>query len=213
METNTYQDIINYEPQLLKAIHDDEISKIISDSIYAPIITILRKGPMTVKEIEEAYNRVADAPKSDKTIYRYLKELEKAELVVPAGQRVVLGKTATETLFSRTARAFYIQMNIIDFWLTENGKNLAHAIGKLLTPLFDNVEPDPLKLQSFFHRLLVENMNYVENLTERVDADVWKLMNNLDWRKFTNFFDLGGLLAVFIKKPEFLAELKQIFSK
>ena len=83
------------------------------------------------------------------------------------------------------------QVNIIDFWLTDNGKNLAHAIGKLLSPLFGNVEPNPQKLQDFFYRLFVENMNCVERLTEKLDVDVWNLKNNLDWKKFMNFFDLG----------------------
>jgi predicted transcriptional regulator len=209
------QDIISFTPSLMKAIHEEDISRMISNPTYFPIIKVLRKGPMTVKEIEKAYNKEAEVAKSDKTIYRYLKELEKANLVKPAGQRVILGKTATETLFTRTARAFYVQMNVADFWLTDQGYNLTEAIGRMLSPLFDGSKTDFKKLQQFFYKLSTEQMVEVEKLISNLEpdneGDVWELMQDLVWQKFTTFFDLGGLLAVLIKNPKFMEELKQIF--
>ena len=208
------QDIITFTPLLMKAIHEEDISRMISNPTYFPIIKVLRKGPMTVKEIEKAYNKEADATKSDKTIYRYLKELEKANLVKPAGQRVILGKTATETLFSRTARAFYVQMNVADFWLTDQGYNLAEAIGRMLSLLFENSKTDFKKLQQFFYKMSTEQMIQVEKLISNLEPDneggVWELMQDLVWQKFTTFFDLGGMLAVLINNPGLIDELKLI---
>ena len=81
---------------------------------------------MTVRDLEKAYKEAAEKtesfePKSDKTIYQYLKILEQADLIKPAGQRMNIGKTVTETLFSRTASVFLILGEEPEWWKSKEG--------------------------------------------------------------------------------------------
>ncbi|MCK4972602.1 MAG: hypothetical protein KAS52_04720 [Candidatus Heimdallarchaeota archaeon] len=115
----------------VRVIRDPKLVKIFYDESYGPIFWVLRSGPMTVKDIEHKYNKVVKSKglerglgkkdlekleRSDKSIYRYIKELTKAGLVAPAGHRVVLGKTATEILYVRTAKIFYLKNLEDDNW-------------------------------------------------------------------------------------------------
>ena len=97
------------KPSFLKIIRSEKTIGILKDQNHYPILKILKKAPdgKTVKELEEAYEKETGKKKSNKTIYRYLKTLEEAELVISAGQLVVSGKTATETIYARSAIAFF----------------------------------------------------------------------------------------------------------
>ncbi|MFX0094394.1 MAG: hypothetical protein ACFFBD_21840 [Candidatus Hodarchaeota archaeon] len=99
-------DILNYIPDLLKEI-DNTKMKILGDSKYAPLTLALKKGPMTIKQLNKSYAEITGATKSEKTLYRYLKTLIDNELVVSAGQRVVVGRRVNETLYALAARIFY----------------------------------------------------------------------------------------------------------
>ena len=105
---------MTFQPEIVKIVCEEDKLALLKDPKYVPIIKMLRKRPMTVKEIEAEYNQGFEDEsdkKSDKTLYRYLKELENAALVIPTGQRVVIGRTATETLYGRTAKIFYLGQN------------------------------------------------------------------------------------------------------
>ena len=120
-----HQDILDdeFKQKDVWVIEDRDLLEFFEDSSYNPVLTALRKGPMTVKEITEKYNEIVkkkaiklDIPKdafekmkrSEKTIYRYIKDLTERELVVVAGQRLIIGKTATENLYCRAAKVFLL---------------------------------------------------------------------------------------------------------
>ena len=126
-QNKKYQDIIDYKPAILKVLKDEKSLKLLENPNCEMMIPILRKGPMTVQEITKAFNEIADnsssiETKSAKSIYRYLKALEEVGVVATAGQRLVMGKTATEKLYTRTARVFELRLKYID-WMGEEGKN------------------------------------------------------------------------------------------
>ncbi|MHA1954105.1 MAG: hypothetical protein ACW96U_09205 [Candidatus Heimdallarchaeaceae archaeon] len=121
------QDIITFEMETVKIVTDPKAVETLYNPLYGPIIVALREGPLTVKELDERYEKylkkiiekkgikdpkkikeeLAKKKRSDKSLYRYLKILEEHGLVAQAGKRVEMGKVTTETLFSRTARLFY----------------------------------------------------------------------------------------------------------
>lgn len=211
METEEYQDIIKHEPKIMIAIEDDEVAKYVRDPLYFPIIKALRKGPMTVKEIEKEYNILARNPKSDKTIYRYVKTLEDVGLITVAGQRVVMGKTATETLFARTAYGFYVRNDQADYWYTDNGKNLAEAIGTMWSPLFEDKKLNVGKLQDYFYTLSLNRMNLLKELLEKMELDVFTKIADLDWRKIALFYNTGGLIGVLIEDPSQIDKIRECY--
>ena len=120
------QDFITYEEKAIELIGDKEAWVIMEDPRYELILVALRKGPMTVKDLEIEYNKlvlknietlslqpkdkkelIEKTKRKGKTLYKYLTLLENTGLIVQAGKRIKMGQTATETLYGRTAKLFY----------------------------------------------------------------------------------------------------------
>ncbi|MHA1667560.1 MAG: hypothetical protein ACTSX6_12015 [Candidatus Heimdallarchaeaceae archaeon] len=152
MDKKESQDIINYEQETVKVIKDPELMKFFYNG-HAPVLFALREGPLTVKEIEQAYNsyikievekdsslsreekekKIVEKQRSEKSIYRYLTELHEAGLVVKAGQRVVTGKTATETLYWRTARIFLLEDTKEGWWKCAESRAILDRLSRLIS--------------------------------------------------------------------------------
>lgn len=213
----SYQDVLSFKPAAMKIIRDVKTAKILRDPIYFPVVKALRKGPMTVRELEAAYNVLAAdsgtcEPKSDKTIYRYLKVLEDAELVVPAGQRVVLGKTATETLFARVARAFLIQAPETKGEGKEKGKRMVLRISKLLGVVYGNREPDLECCEKFFDEVEKESKALAEHLLAAADEETLELATSGEWEEIDEILGMVTIFGLLLKRPELLEELKRCFA-
>jgi hypothetical protein len=211
-------DVITYKPGAVKIVRDVEIAKTLHDPLYFPIIKALRKGPMTVRELEEAYKVFAEdsgtqEPKSDKTIYRYLKVLQDADLVVPAGQRVVIGKTATETLFARTARAFLVRAGEEKPEDKEKGRRMTERISKLLGRVYDNREPDPACCEKFFNKVEEDAKALQEQLLSSADEEALELATTGDWEEIDEVLTMVTIFGLFLKRPAMLEELTRCFAK
>lgn len=213
-----YKDIINFKPVLIKRIQDPEVARALK---YAPnyylITKILRKGPMTVKELEKAYNKEAATsesyePKSDKTIYRYLKTLGNADLVVPAGQRVVFGKTATETLFSRTARVFFIQEEEgPDWWISEKGRRLAKRIATLLGQFYKNGEPSIDCLQKLIIHFEKSQESELNKILTKMDESTLELVIGGEWEETDKILHYVKYFGMFLDQPDLPKRLRDCF--
>jgi len=213
-----YQDVLSFKPTPMKIVRDVKTAKILKDPLYFPIIKALRKGPMTVRELEAAYNVLAadsgtHEPKSDKTIYRYLKVLEDAQLVVPAGQRVVMGKTATETLFARVARAFLIQAPETKPADKEKGRRMVQRIGKLLGVVYGNREPDLACCEKFFDEVEKESKALSEQLLASADEETLELATSGEWEEIDEILGMVTIFGLLLKRPELLGELDRCFAK
>ena len=210
-KVDNIKDLIDYKPELMKVIRDEEVAKMIMDDLYFPILKVLRNGPMTVKEIEEEYNKIAKTPKSDKTIYRYLKNLQDVDLIRPAGQRVIMGKTATETLFSRTAYAFYLRNDQAEFWKTEEGRKLAEALVEALNPLVEGKSMNINKLLDFLENLSINRIDQLKEILENANDSLLEGISGYDWQRFTLFYNLGGLFALLLSDENLVSDLKDCF--
>jgi len=121
-----HQDFITYKEKAIVLLDDENAWNFMVDSRYEPILVALRKGPLTVRDLEIEYNKlvlinieklslqpkdkkelIGKTKRKGKTLYKYLTLLENAGLVVQAGKRIKMGQTASETLYGRTAKLFY----------------------------------------------------------------------------------------------------------
>ncbi len=121
-----YRDFVTTEEKAFEILSDKKTWEIIEDPRYEPILIALRKGPMSVKELEREYNLIIakkiekmpledeekkeireKAERKGKTLYKYLDILIKLGLVVHAGKRVKMGQTASETLYGRIAKVYF----------------------------------------------------------------------------------------------------------
>jgi DNA-binding transcriptional ArsR family regulator len=211
-----HQDVLTYRPVLIKFLRDEEAVRMLKDANYYPIIKILRKGPMTVRELEEAYSKEAAKsescePKSDKTIYRYLKALEKAGLVVPAGQRVVMGKTATETLFSRTAHVFNFHGKEPVWWKSEKGEQSVRWISILLGRFYNNREPSIKCLQNFIIQFETAKEVEFKKLLATADKKILEHITAGEWYEMKETLDYIEHLNLLLSQPDLLERLRSCF--
>lgn len=211
-----HQDVLTYEPVLIKFLRDEEAVKMLKDANYYPIIKILRKGPMTVRELEKAYGKEAAKsesckPKSEKTIYRYLKALEKADIVVPAGQRVVMGKTATETLFSRTARVFDFHGKEPAWWKSEKGEQSARWISILLGRFYNNRELSIECIQNFIIQFETAKEVEFKKLLATADEEILEHITAGEWYEMKETLYYIEHLNLLLGQPDLLERLRSCF--
>ena len=178
-----HKDIMDdeFEQKDVWVVEDKELIKIFQDPVYFPVISALREGPMTVKQITEKYNKIVrkkaikmDIPKdafekmkrSEKTIYRYIKELSELGIVTNSGQRLVLGKTATENLFSRVAKVFLMCTKENDWWEEDEGEIIIQRAARIIQAVEGIQEID----LNCFSKRMKELLDFGENyLFEALD--------------------------------------------
>lgn len=117
--------MITYEEEAVMLLEDKESWEILEDPRYEAIFIVLRKGPMTVRDLEGEYNlfvankidKMLLEPKEKmelkektkrkgKTLYKYLVILENKGLIKQVGKRVKMGQTASETIYGRSAKLY-----------------------------------------------------------------------------------------------------------
>ena len=151
-----YHDSIIYEEEAIKILKDAKYWELLNDAKYSPIFIALRKGPLTIKELETEYNSfvkedidkmdLEDSEKKelqekmfrkDKTLYKYVSKLRKSGLIVEAGKRFKVGQTAAETLFGRAAKLYLIDdKSERTFSMSEDKKYLSF-FAKLISIITD----------------------------------------------------------------------------
>ncbi|MHA2244221.1 MAG: hypothetical protein ACXADY_04590 [Candidatus Hodarchaeales archaeon] len=210
-----YQDIINYKPEVLKVINDQEDLKILSDNNYEKIMGILRKKPMTVQEITEAFNKLAETcplteSKTNKSIYRYLKILKERKMLATAGQRVVIGKIATEKLYTPTARIF--QRKDID-WMSERGEQWAKRFILLMGYMTDSRDREPSIrcIQEFFEKRSMAKIEAFERLAKTASNKTLELINEGEWEELVEFIDWVYIFGSLMNQPDLLKQLGDCF--
>lgn len=208
-KTQDHQDIVTYQPVILKVLSDKKALKLLDDPSYYALISFLRPGPMTVEDIEKAYQETEN-PKSDKTIYRYLKNLEKVGIVVPGGQRVIMGQTATQKLFMRTA--FIFERKDME-WMSEKGDEWAQRFGLLASYMLSNnsLNPSTKCIQEFFKRWDDAKTIALEKMGKEPPEAISKLIIADDWRELQEFLDLVYIFGTLMNQPDLLDQLRRCF--
>ncbi|MFX0204575.1 MAG: winged helix-turn-helix domain-containing protein [Candidatus Hodarchaeota archaeon] len=206
-----YQDVVEYKPALLKVINDEKTLRALTDPNYEKIISILRKKPKTVQEITADFNKKAEKchltePRTNKTIYRYLKTLEELELVIPAGQRVVVGKTASENLYMRTARIF--QREDID-WMSEKGYDWAQRFATILGYMLGtSIQEASIEcIQKYFKNWNETKLKILEEFAKTASDDIFELITEGEWEELIHFIDWVYIFGTLIEEPKLLEKL------
>lgn len=146
MSNDEFWDVISYEQCLFKVLRDEKTLKAFGNKNLAYVLKFLRdyQRPMTVKELEDAFKKEArisgneTLAKSDKTIYRYLGQLEKASLVVQAGMRMHPDKTKSQTLYGLPAKLFLPDYSATESVISPKTKDEESRITKGVEALVRN---------------------------------------------------------------------------
>ena len=81
------QDIISYEQETIK-IMTDEMMEVYEDKNLMNVIKFLRAGPRTINDLIKDFDEIGES-KSDKSIYRYIKQLIESNIVAKAGPKII----------------------------------------------------------------------------------------------------------------------------
>ena len=211
-----YEDFITVEQENIRVIFEPDIMDFLRDKNYSPVITAFLRGPLTVKQLVEKYEEITGDKKSDKTMYRYLKEFEKRDLIIPVGQRVTRGKKATETLYGRTAKVFYFYQSELDYWNSDETKEESEILLKTLSDLLSKSLDVPKPNTDCLRRIMIKNDVFIPTNIDRI-MGIYIEESGKETHEFSvpevfrliNF--LRSVLPLIIGKEFFEEELKECF--
>lgn len=223
-----YQDVITYKEEAVKII-DEEDWSVFEDSRYTPIILALRKGPMTVKELEDKYNKIIEQQiekmsldneerkelnekmtRKGKTLYKYLDILMKNGLIIEAGKRVKSGQTATETLYGRTAKLFVLarkSKNKKSF----KSKEALDVVGSILCKENNKENIDINCLKNVIFKILESNHQAIVNYFSKYSQELSEVSPKISFEELNEIAWIFEIFHLISTSEEFKEELQKCF--
>ena len=197
------QDVITYNQKIVFRIRDKEVAKYFYDKDYELLLRILRTGPKTIKEIEEAY-RAEGNEKSDKTLYRYIRTLEEVGLAVEAGKRIYTDeehRNKSVSIFMRTAKVFFDESKVDEHDKSKKASADEYKAYKSLLDLLDEEKTFTVEcLQEILHKVKKEGEDLAIELIQKADDDVFNLLLKHDFTDINTFIlNLAWLIMVYKK--------------
>ncbi|MHA2363464.1 MAG: hypothetical protein ACXAC7_05875 [Candidatus Hodarchaeales archaeon] len=178
-----------------------------------------------VQEVEQVKK------KSENTIYRYVKDLIDAGLVVEVGRRIFPNQSFTKILYARTAKIFSPENFLIEFWDTDQSHIVAKTVGLMLNHHFENKNPSAPDLAEFFKSFEKFTTNSRDKLLQEIakstelvssgdnkresSQEIINSINNLDCKESSYFYtNLGEIIWLFSHPDlvEVYEDLKGYFS-
>ena len=194
------QDVVTYKQKTVITLTEEQVNLMYSDENLSYIIKFLRAGPRTVKELEKDFTKKG-IKKSDKSIYRYLKNLIEVGMVAKAGKRITskgAGELQSETIYIRTARMFLTEnlrkkMNTLDDKAVEL---FYDTIFSLLKGKFkDKIKTDK-GVDKLINTLETRKFELVHDILGNADEETLCKINELDWGLLDYLIEFIGWLAL-----------------
>ncbi len=146
--------------------------------------------------------------RSDKTIYRYLKDLTKQGLIAQAGQRVVFGKTATETLFCRAAKIFLLQIEDKSWWTCDEAKKQLEIISKVFTLTHNKTLPVKC-LGKLLRRIEDDTGEKFLEMAKESNNELSRLIKDSSFKDFQMIMDVMRTLNIIMEADSLKKELDE----
>ncbi|NHJ85641.1 MAG: hypothetical protein FK734_09280 [Asgard group archaeon] len=186
------QDVITYNQLFLKNVTDVNVAKYFYDENYLTILKLLRNGPATIDDMDEAYKQ-SNNPKSNKTLYRYIKTLEEDGLIVEAGKRIITddnNKNRSVTIYMRTAKVFMDFTHLTDSKIISDTRNKQYNTMKLiLEKAIEDKEIIIEKFSKFIVNIYSKGLNQLEEITEKHKINLLELLGDCEFFEISNFID------------------------
>ena len=209
-----FRDIITNQQKVVQVFTGEEIEELLSERNHRQVLHFLFKGPLTVEELEIAFEKSGNE-KSDKSIYRYLGKLKRAGLVIEAGKRIFsdqANQIKTQTLFARVSKIifapvkFYEQQEKIE----KRSLELVNEILKERLGYNDSADLDCLKGKM---DIIYKQRNQImKEFFENVNSDkILTLIQDFEIHELYPVFDFSGCILLFEDHPEFFKELGKCY--
>ncbi|OLS24491.1 MAG: hypothetical protein HeimC3_19210 [Candidatus Heimdallarchaeota archaeon LC_3] len=178
----TFQDVVKFKPKNLVYISENKWNRVFRDKSYYSIIEILMEGTKSAEEIYKLFPQT-EKKKSDITIYRYIKELIKEEIVAVYGRRLRSDNVASKKIYGLAAKLFIPANENLGVWLSERGSGVTKKVGYFLNHNFENKNPEPSALASLFHNFETKNQELEKNFLNL-------FFNDKKLKNFTNLLNV-----------------------
>ncbi|MHA1124807.1 MAG: hypothetical protein ACTSO7_02915 [Candidatus Heimdallarchaeota archaeon] len=209
------QDVIIIQEKLVKRINKIENAKCLTDDKNCELLLdFLLKGPMTFEDIKKAFIKV-DEKKSDKTIYGYLNKLKKADLVMETGKRIVTyseSQIKTLTLYSRTAKVFYIALDLEGDGIDNQYDDYFNVLSKLMCEMMNLKNIDEKCFKKIYDEFIVKRRTDIEKLNEIENPEILDLLATFNSRGTKFVIDTLMWLTFINDKNKIYDELRKCFS-
>lgn len=147
--------------------------------------------------------------RSDKTIYRYLKDLTSLGLVAQAGQRVVFGKTATESLFCRTAKIFLLRLEDVKWGDCDESRDMLDKLSQVFALTY-NIKPIPVDcLSKLLGRIDDVTGDKFLKMAEDHNNELSDLIRDTSFKQFEKIMHVMNNLTLIMNADSFKEELDE----
>ncbi|HUT82957.1 MAG TPA: winged helix-turn-helix domain-containing protein [Candidatus Bathyarchaeia archaeon] len=212
IEEINYKDFIEKEPEFIVYMNTEQ-AKIVES--YIPIVSALRKRPMTVKEIHHLYfdKESQKYTFTIKTIYRHLEKLESAGLVRVTGHRVTEGSRVLEKLYSRTGKIFFLKPD--EDHLREKKEYVKQFTSNLFVLMREYYKKADLP-EDIFCNLIndfkVREYKHIDSLMDFIatNSNLTELYGKMDIDMINLLNSFSAILIAILAKPEVIDELKNL---
>ena len=210
-ELMLHKDFITEEQEQVFVIKEEGIYRLLSDSKYSPIFEALNHGPLTLKELVTEYNRIAESPKKQTSIYNYLMDLINKNLIIKAGQRIISGKTATEVLYGKRAKLYYSSVLTEEYWTTGQGKSIISKIYQMLNIYTLSEGLSEENLTALFHNIFSNFHTEVGKIFNEHSDKINEIVSPLSFRQLSRTTAVLNMLIMVLNSKSYKEELKACF--
>ncbi len=204
--------VINVKPKPLFIITNRKQLKAYDDPNLSKIIRILRNLPLTIKEITSIYNKTYDPPKSEGSIYNYVKKLIDVGLVVNAGRKVPLFSTASEILYGNIAHVMF-SMVLIErkYWESEESWKLVEVARQLISFHRNAEAPSHDDMKELFLKIYSTSSIELNKFFEQYKREINEVFKDSSAEEIRRVVNLLSITMVFRNPGNYVEELKQCF--
>ena len=212
----TFRDIITNKQKIVQVFIEADVEELLSDNNHRSLLHFLFKGPLTVEELEIAFEDSGNE-KSDKTIYRYLNKLKKAGLVIEAGKRIFSdqdNQIKTKTLFSRVAKIIFTPIS--RFAGDKNLEQRALEVTNILLKerLGFKELADSKCLLNNLNEIMEIKKQTISNIFDNIDnPELLKMVEEFDIHELYPILDYLGWILLSIEKPEMIKNFNNCYTK
>jgi len=184
-----------------KVLNEDKISSLIKKEKFS------KEDSKLIRDVLLLY-KLDHHKKSDKTIYRYIKELTQSGLVIKAGQRVITDKTATETLYARKAKIFLLRQQAHDTWQCDECKATLEKVGALIG-LSTNIDAPSLdSLEKLMSKIDMFHEDEQIRLFEQNEKAILGIIKDCSFKETSHILDTFKIIYLLMNSQEFKEELE-----
>jgi len=184
-----------------RVLTEDKISSLVKKEKFS------KEDDKLIRDVLLLY-KLDHNKKSDKTIYRYINELTQAGLLIKAGQRVITGKTATETLYARKARIYLLRQQAHDTWKCDECKDTLEKVGALIGLSQKIDQPSVDSLAKLMAKIDMFHEDEQIRLFEQNEKKVLEIIKDCTFKETSHILETFKIIYLMMNSQEFKEELE-----